>query len=100
MRLRSSPAEPRSRRSGATDYTGVSGLVALEDPDQLGASDPVVVLVNSALTDDDPDAVLAMDAVAKALTAEALIGLQAKVATGAQPAAVAQEWLAAKGLAQ
>lgn len=83
-----------------TDYTGVSGLVALDDPDQLGAPDPVVVLVNSALADDDPDAVLAMDAVAKALTLEALLGLQAKVATGAQPAAVAQEWLAAKGLAQ
>lgn len=81
------------------EYTGASGLVALEDPDQFAVADPLVILLHAALADAEPDAVLAFDAVAKALTTDTLIDLQAKVAAGADRAEVAKAWLAEHGLA-
>nr|WP_300148079.1 glycine betaine ABC transporter substrate-binding protein [Propionicimonas sp.] len=82
-----------------TEYTGASGLVALVDTEKLAAPDPAVVLVNSAFADAEPDAVLAMNDVAQALTTDALIELQAQVAAGGTVADVAQRWLVGQGLA-
>lgn len=78
-----------------TEYTGATGLVPLADPDRLLVADPLVVLVNTALTDAEPEAALALAAVADALTAEALAELQAKIAAGSPVATVAGDWLAA-----
>jgi osmoprotectant transport system substrate-binding protein len=82
-----------------TEYTGVANLVALKDPDELELADPLVVLLGTGLTDTDPDAVLAMNNVANALTTESLLELQGKVAGGAGAVDVAVQWLATKGLA-
>jgi glycine betaine/choline ABC-type transport system substrate-binding protein len=82
-----------------TEYTGVTSLVTLEDPDEIGLADPLVVLLGSALAEADPDAVLAMDAVTGLLTTDILIGLQAKMAAGSVAADVAGQWLTASGLA-
>ncbi len=82
-----------------TEYTGVAGLVALDDPDQLGAPDPLVLLLHAGLADSEPDAVLALDELARALRTETLLDLQAKVAGGARPAEVARAWLGEAGVA-
>lgn len=82
-----------------TDFTGASGLVALEDPDHLGVADPLVILLDSALADAEPNVVLAMDAVAEVLTTEALLDLQQRVASGSQVPVVAKNWLVESGLA-
>lgn len=81
-----------------TEYTGVPGLVTLEDPDELGTADPLVVLLGAALGDTDPDAVLAMNGVAAILTTDMLLGLQGEIAGGAATTEVAGRWLAANGL--
>lgn len=82
-----------------TEYLGASGLVALVDPDRLSAPEPGVVLVAGALSDAEPDTVLAMDAVAQAVTTDALVDLQARVAGGGTSSEVAGEWLREQGLA-
>lgn len=82
-----------------TEYTGASGLVALVDPDELAVTDPGVILVNSALGEAEPEHVLALDAVAKVITIDALLDLQAQVVAGGTPSAVAMAWLQQQGIA-
>ncbi len=82
-----------------TEYTGTTDLVALEDPDQLAVTDPLVVLLDSALGDADPEAVLAISELTRILTTGALVDLQAKVAGGATERDAADQWLATNGLA-
>ncbi|MGV8909831.1 MAG: glycine betaine ABC transporter substrate-binding protein [Propionicimonas sp.] len=82
-----------------TEYTGVTGLVALEDPDKLDTADPLVVLLDAALAEADPDAVLAMNGVAAILTTDMVLGLQGEVAGGASTTDAARRWLTANGLA-
>jgi len=82
-----------------TEYTGLPGLVALADPDQLQIADPLVVLLGAAFADADPDAVLAMNGVATILSTDMLLGLQGEVAGGAAVTDVAGRWLKANGLA-
>lgn len=82
----------------ATDYTGASGLVELVDTEKLTVADPVVVLVNQALADAEPNQVLAMDALAQTLTTDSLIDLQAQVASGGSAVDVANRWLTGQGL--
>ncbi|MPN44276.1 hypothetical protein SDC9_191838 [bioreactor metagenome] len=82
-----------------TEYTGASGLVDLVDVEKLTVSDPGVVLVNSALTEAEPEQVLAIDAVAQAITTDTLLDLQAQVAGGGTVPDVAAGWLKDQGLA-
>jgi glycine betaine/choline ABC-type transport system substrate-binding protein len=82
-----------------TEYTGTPGLVALVDPEKLGAADPGVVLVNNSVADAEPDHVLALDAVARAITTDSLLDLQAQVAAGGTPSGVADRWLQEQGIA-
>jgi glycine betaine/choline ABC-type transport system substrate-binding protein len=83
-----------------TEYTGASGLVELVDTEKLATPDPVVVLVNSAFADTEPDAVLAMNDVAQAVTTDIVIELQAQVAAGGEVADVTHRWLVEQGLAR
>lgn len=76
-----------------SEYTGASGLVELVDVEKIALADPGVVLVNSALTNAEPDHVLAINAVAQALTTSALVDLQAQVAAGGSVPDVAGRWL-------
>lgn len=82
-----------------TEYTGVAGLVALSDPDRFAVTDPLVVLLDGALGDADPEAVLAISGVTDGLTTAALVELQSRVADGTAVADVAGEWLSTNGLA-
>ncbi len=82
-----------------TEYTGASGLVALVDPDGLALPDPGVLLVNNALADAEPDHVLALDALARALTSDGLLDLQAQVVAGGSVSDVTDRWLTEQGLA-
>jgi len=82
-----------------TEYTGASGLVDLVDVEKLTVADPGLVLVNTALTDAEPEQVLTVDAVAQALTTDMLLDLQAQVAAGGTVADVATRWLKEQGLA-
>jgi glycine betaine/choline ABC-type transport system substrate-binding protein len=82
-----------------SDYAGSATLVDLVDTEKLTTADPAVVLVNGALADAEPDHVLALDAVATALTADALVDLQAQVAAGGEVGEVAGRWLRANRLA-
>lgn len=82
-----------------TEYTGPANLVALADPEGIGLADPMVVLLGAALVDTDPDAVLALNAVAGLLTTAIVTDLQAQVAGGVPVAQLAGQWLAASGLA-
>lgn len=82
-----------------TEYTGSTGLVALSDPDQFAVADPLVILLHAGLADTEPEAVLALDGVAKALTNDTLLDLQAKVAAGTGLPVVAKAWLTEQGLA-
>ena len=82
-----------------TEYTGASGLVELVDVEKIAVPDPGVVLVNSKLTDAEPDHVLAINAVAQALTTDVLVDLQAQVAAGGSVTDVAGRWLKEQGLA-
>lgn len=82
-----------------TEYTGASGLVELVDVEKIAVLDPGVVLVNKALTDAEPDHVLAINVVAQALTTAALVELQAQVAAGGSVTDVAGRWLKEQGLA-
>ncbi|MFT4108323.1 hypothetical protein [Propionicimonas sp.] len=81
-----------------TDYTGASGLVELVDTQKLAVADPGLVLVNTALTEAEPDQVLAMNQVAQVITTDMLIDLQAQVAGGGAVADVASGWLKEQGL--
>lgn len=82
-----------------TEYTRASGLVTLADPDELGAPDPLVFLLNAGLGESDPDAVLIVNSLAQLLNTNRLIGLQSKVMSGQDRSAVATAWLQLNGLA-
>jgi len=82
-----------------TEYTGASGLVDLVDVEKLTLPDPGVVLLNTALTDAEPDNVLAVNAVAEKITTATLLDLQAQVAAGGTVPDVAEQWLKGQGLA-
>ncbi len=82
-----------------TEYTGVNGLVALADPEQLAIPDPALILLGTSFTETEPDAVLAVAAAAQALTTDGLVGLQAEVAAGGGVVDVARRWLQQQGLA-
>jgi osmoprotectant transport system substrate-binding protein len=74
------------------------GLKVLEDDKHLQNPDVIVAAVNSKSVSDKLTA--ALNGVAAALTTEDLIALNKKVdIDGGDPAQVAQEWLASKGLA-
>lgn len=82
-----------------TEYLSESGLVELVDVEKLTLADPAVVLLNTALTEAEPDQVLLIDRVVKAVTTDVLINLQAQVAEGGAPSDVALSWLKEQGLA-
>lgn len=82
-----------------SEYSGASGLVDLVDTEKLTLHDPAVLLVNAALTDAEPDQVLAVNAVAQSITTDMLLDLQAQVAGGGTVPDVATRWLKDQGLA-
>ncbi len=82
-----------------TEYTGQANLVALADPDRFAVTDPLVVLLDSALGEAEPEAVLAISGVTDLLTTEALVELQSRVVDGSSVGDVAGEWLSTNGLA-
>jgi glycine betaine/choline ABC-type transport system substrate-binding protein len=74
-----------------------NGFVVLEDPKNLYAAQNVVPLINGAKATDGVKAVL--NGVSAQLTTDDLIALNEKVINEQQdPAAVAKDWLAGKGL--
>jgi len=81
-----------------SEYTG-TGLFELTDSNRIGLPDPAVILVSSELVDAEPDAVLAMEALAAKLSTGPLLEFQAKLAGGASADAVLDAWLKAEGLA-
>ena len=81
-----------------TEYLGTDRFRELDDPSGMVTSDPVVLAVDSAFVDADPNAVLALNAVLQALTDADLVDLQRQVAVGGAAADVARTWLVAKGL--
>lgn len=83
-----------------TEYLGTDQLADLDDPSGMAAVDPIVLAVNAAFADADPNAVLALNAVMQALTDTDLIDLQQQVAGGAAATDVAHQWLVGKGLAK
>ena len=95
------PAVGVRSASGLEEDTelGAHGLVDLVDVEKLTLPDPGVLLVNTALTEAEPEAVLAVDAVAQALTTDMLLDLQAQVAGGGTVPEVADRWLQEQGLA-
>lgn len=82
-----------------TEYLGTDKLGDLGDPSGMAVPDPVVLAVNAAFADADPNAVLALNAVLQALTDADLVDLQRQAAAGASATGVAHRWLVAKGLA-
>lgn len=82
-----------------TEYLGTDELADLDDPSGMAAADPVVLAVNAAFADADPNSVLALNAVIQALTDADLISLQQQVAGGSPATDVAHQWLVGKGLA-
>jgi hypothetical protein len=82
-----------------TENTGGAALVELADPDKMCTPDPLVLLVNSAFADQQPELVLALNAVILALTNADVITLQRQIAQGGLVNEVARAWLVAKGLA-
>lgn len=83
-----------------TEYQPESGLVGLVDVEKLTMADPAVLLLNTALTDADPDPVLLLDRVAAAVTSDVVVNLQAQVAEGGTPAEVTLSWLREQGLVE
>ena len=74
------------------------GLKVLDDDKHLQNPDVIVATVNSKAVSDKLTA--ALNSVAAALTTDDLIALNKKVdIDGGDPAQVAQDWLASKGLA-
>jgi osmoprotectant transport system substrate-binding protein len=74
-----------------------NGFVVLEDPENLYAAQNVLPLINEAKATDGVKAVL--NGVSAQLTTDDLIDLNEKVINEQQdPAAVAKQWLAGKGL--
>lgn len=80
-----------------TEYLGDVDLVELTDPDQMTSADPVLLLVNSAFVDSDPESVLKLTGVVDKLTTDDLVAIQRQIAQGSTRAA--QSWLTANGLA-
>lgn len=80
-----------------TEYLGDVDLVELTDPDQMTSADPVLLLVNSAFVDSDPQSVLKLTGVVDKLTTDDLVTIQRQIAQGSTRAA--QSWLTANGLA-
>jgi len=81
-----------------SEYSG-TGLFELADTNKIELPDPAVILVSSKLVDADPDAVLAMQALAAKLSTGPLLDFQAKLAGGASSDAVLDAWLKSEGLA-
>jgi hypothetical protein len=82
----------------ACDFSELDGLRILEDPTGVTATDPMVVLLNPALPDAHPEAVLAFTAALKEITPENFASVEADVAAGKDAATVASDWLNAEGL--
>ncbi|MEE9963524.1 MAG: hypothetical protein K4304_00360 [Propionicimonas sp.] len=80
-----------------TEYYGEVDLVELVDPEKMMTTDPVLLMVNSAFANADPDTVLRLTSVMDKLTNEALIDIQKQISQGTTQAA--QSWLTANGLA-
>ncbi len=80
----------------ATEDLSGAQLVTLSDPDKMIAADPLVLLVNSAFAQNDPDTVLKLNAVITKLTNVDLISLQQQVAHGRTDAVA--NWLRSNGL--
>ena len=77
----------------ACDVGALAGLTALDDPNEILQPDPMVVLFEASLGDDQPDVVLAVNTVLGALNATTLASLEPEVADGAAAAAVADRWV-------
>lgn len=80
-----------------TEYLGDAELVELTDPDQMTSADPVLLLVNSAFVDSNPQSVLKLTAVVDKLTTDDLVAIQRQIAEGSTRAA--QSWLTAHAMA-
>lgn len=80
-----------------TEYLGDLDLIELTDPDQMTTADPVLLLVNSAFVNSDPQSVLKLTAVVDKLTTDDLVAIERQISQGTTRAA--QSWLAAHGLA-
>ncbi len=81
-----------------TEYLGTDKLGDLGDPSGMITADPIVLAVNAAFADAEPNSVLALNAVLQALTDADLVDLQRQVAGGSAAADVAHQWLVGKGL--
>ncbi|MDQ7992282.1 MAG: hypothetical protein AAGC63_17085, partial [Propionicimonas sp.] len=81
------------RRTEAAD---LADLVELDDPMGVATPDPLVVLLAADLADQRPEAVLVLDGVQQALTAESLAALTRAAAADGTAAAVA-DWLTSEG---
>ncbi|MDR1833417.1 MAG: hypothetical protein LBQ92_02010 [Propionibacteriaceae bacterium] len=81
----------------AIDYPFLDGLNVLEDTRGFGMADPVAVLFTSTLADSNPQAVLAVDKVFQAFTAEGFAQLEAQVVSGQPAAQVAAAFVASVG---
>lgn len=82
----------------ACDFSELLGLRILEDPTGVGVSDPLVVLMNPALPDEHPEAVLAFTAALKAITEENFADVENDIAIGRDSAQTAADWLIAQGV--
>ena len=76
------------------DLAELDGLGVLNDPLGLAQADPMVVLFDASLADDQPGAVLAVTDALAVLGATAFATLQRGVASGGDPEQVAREWVA------
>lgn len=73
-----------------------NGWVVLEDPKGMFSAQNVVPLINKAKATDT--VTTALNAVSAKMTTAGLLALNAEVAGGKDPAAVAKEWLSTQGL--
>ncbi|MDR1710374.1 MAG: hypothetical protein LBR58_00695 [Propionibacteriaceae bacterium] len=101
--LIASPTNRAERlRSGELDIAGfracesaeLAGFTILEDTLGLGESDPMVTMVNPALPEAEPAAILAVTDALKKITPENFAALEKAVAGGADAKVQAAAWLA------
>jgi hypothetical protein len=78
----------------ACDFSELEGLRVLEDPTGITLDDPMVIMLNRALPDSQPQAVLAFTDAWKAITPENFASLETQIATGTPPDTAAKQWLA------
>ena len=77
----------------ACDVGALAGLTALADPNEIVQPDPMVVLFEASLGEDQPDVVLAVNTLLGALGTDVVASLEPQVAGGTDPATLADAWV-------